>query len=152
MFKISQVPNQQTDCKLILFCSQFAILGLNILNIENLNNIVLQSVCYFGGRKILNIQNQSHKAVLKVFNILNIQNLNDIVLQSVCYFGTCKILNIQNLSHKAVLKMFHFSREPMVKWIKCQFQVQCTQVRSHCFCTYFLSSIQNKQYLRVSKM
>ena len=45
-----------------------------ILNIQNLNNIVLQSVCYFG-----------------TVNILNIQNLNDIILQSVCYFGTCKI-------------------------------------------------------------
>ena len=195
MFKILQVPNQQTDCKLISFCSQFAILGLNILNIQNLNNIVLQSVCYFGTCKILNIQNLSHMAVLKVFhfsrepmvkwikcqlsgpmypgsiplllhilfyylckiksieefqkciscitnqtgpmdkaqgyrfavsllfldfNILNIQNLNDTVLQSICYFVTCKILNIQNLSHKAVLKVFHFSREPMVKWIKCQ--------------------------------
>ena len=35
------------------------------------NDIVLQSVCYFG-----------------TCNISNIQNLNDIVLQSVCYFGT----------------------------------------------------------------
>ena len=51
---------------MISFRSQFAILG----------------------RKILYIQNLSHKAVLKVFNILNIQNLNDIVLQPVCYFGT----------------------------------------------------------------
>ena len=68
-----------------------------------------------------------------------------------CYFGTCKILNIQNLSDKAVLKVFHISRELMVKRIKC-FQVQCTQVRSHHFCAYFLSSMQNKQHWRVSKM
>ena len=34
--------------------------------IRLLNDIVLQSVCYFGTFKILNIQNLSHKAVLSV--------------------------------------------------------------------------------------